>query len=128
MNQTHNSPNRAMNTGKADPARARTKDKPLGTDDIGLPADTRPDEARSPSEMRPDPARTHETNDPGRVPLEQNQQHPSDPLKPGETDEYGTRLEKVASKIVPPGHEVKDEDIFDPGRMTPDAPPVDNRS
>ncbi len=64
----------------------------------------------------------------GRVPPEENRKHPSDPLKPGDEDEYGTRLEKVLSKIEPPGREVPDHDITDPGSMTPDAPPVDNRS
>jgi len=40
---------------KADPTVVRTKDNPLGTDDIGLPAETHPDEARKPTEVNPDP-------------------------------------------------------------------------
>ncbi|HEY0844965.1 MAG TPA: hypothetical protein VGE12_06335 [Noviherbaspirillum sp.] len=43
-------------------------------------------------------------------------------------DEDNTGLERIASKIAPPGHEVSDEDLKDPGRMTPGAPPTDNRS
>lgn len=45
------------NASKADPSVVRTKDNPLGTDDIGLPADVRPEEARKPEEVRPDPAK-----------------------------------------------------------------------
>ena len=38
------------------------------------------------------------------------------------------KLERLARKIVPPSREIKDRDLTDPGRMTPDTPPVDNRS
>jgi hypothetical protein len=132
MNQTQNGPERAMKQGKGERFGPRTSDDLAATDDIGMPEDARPEGARTPRGVRPDPARTQENdNQPesrGTVPLEQNQQHPTDPLKPGEADEYGTRLEKAVSKIVPPSHEVKDEDIMDPGHQTPQAPPVDNRS
>jgi hypothetical protein len=37
-------------------------------------------------------------------------------------------LDRLAKKIDPPGQEVDDQDILDPGRMTPGAPPVDNRT
>lgn len=134
MNRTQqaNSANNATNAGKPDFRHTRTVDDPLGIDDTGLPADTRPDDARAPHKIDPDPVGPADTaahqDAAGRVPLEENQRHPSDPLKPGEEDEYGTRLEKLVSKVEPPGREVSDEDILDPGRMTPGAPPVDNRS
>jgi len=105
-----------MNQGKAN-----VRQQHVGTDD-----------ARNRSQAHPEPTAPGDTaayqDTVGRVPLEENQRHPSDPLKPGEEDEYGTRLEKAASKVEPPGREVSDDDIFDPGRMTPGAPPVDNRS
>ncbi|HEY4541724.1 MAG TPA: hypothetical protein VIG66_05045 [Noviherbaspirillum sp.] len=82
--------------------------------------------------MPPDPEITQANDNrpvsQGTVPLEENQRHPSDPLKPGEDDEYGTRLEKALSKVEPAGREVKDEDIMDPGHMTPGTRHVDNRS
>lgn len=37
-------------------------------------------------------------------------------------------VERTARRIIPPGTDVNDEDLEDPGRMTPDAPPTDNRS
>jgi hypothetical protein len=45
-----------------------------------------------------------------------------------EPDEQDTKLERIVKKIVPPSHEVTDDDLKDPGGMTPDAPPTDNRS
>lgn len=45
-----------------------------------------------------------------------------------ERSKDNTRLERIASRIDPPGREVRDEDLKDPGRMTPGAPPADNRS
>lgn len=45
-----------------------------------------------------------------------------------ERSKDNTRLENIASKIDPPGRDVSDEDLKDPGRMTPGAPPTDNRS
>ncbi|GAB3539074.1 hypothetical protein GCM10027343_05930 [Noviherbaspirillum agri] len=44
-------------TEKADPTAVRTRDNPLGTDDIGLPAEPQPDEVRKPEDVRPDPER-----------------------------------------------------------------------
>ncbi|HVL75231.1 MAG TPA: hypothetical protein VM406_04385 [Noviherbaspirillum sp.] len=132
MNQGHTGSGRDMKPGNDGRIPVRSTEDPAGVDDLGLPADARPDGTRAASEVRPDPERTQANdNEPvrtGTVPLEENQQHPSDPLKPGEADEYGTRLEKLIAYIEPPGHEVKDDDIFDPGHMTPGAPPVDNRS
>jgi hypothetical protein len=120
MNPTHEGPDRAMNQGKSDPRWQQGE------------RDLPEDEERTLSGKRSQPASPGDTaahqDTVGRVPLEENQRRPSDPLKPGEEDEYGTRLEKAASKIVPPSNEISDEDIFDPGRMTPGAPPVDNRS
>lgn len=49
------------------------------------------------------------------------------PAKPAPRHEQG-RLEKLAQKIDPPSREIPDSDMKDPGRMTPGAPPVDNRS
>lgn len=37
-------------------------------------------------------------------------------------------LERTAKKNDPPGRDASDDDLRDPGRMTPDAPPADNRS
>ena len=37
-------------------------------------------------------------------------------------------LDRLAKTIDPPGREVSNDDLSDPGRMTPDAPPVDDRS
>lgn len=129
MNQGQSNRGTTMKPGNTDPTRVRTKDRPLGTDDIGLPEDTRPDDARPLNDIRPDsPEAMARRNDPGQLSPEESRRHPSDPSRPSEDDEYATRLEKVVSKIEPPGHEVKDEDILDPGHMTPGAPPVDNRS
>lgn len=41
---------------------------------------------------------------------------------------HDSGLEGVVRKIVPPSHEVTDDDLKDPGRMTPGAPPTDNRT
>jgi hypothetical protein len=46
-----------------------------------------------------------------------------EPVKPEEG-----RLEKIAHVIDPPSSEIRDRDLNDPGRMTPGAPPTDNRS
>lgn len=43
-------------------------------------------------------------------------------------DKQEGKLEQLAKAIDPPGREVDERDLKDPGRMTPDAPPVDNRS
>ena len=40
----------------------------------------------------------------------------------------GGKLERLARKIDPPSREVSDEDLRDPGRMTPNSTPTDNRS
>jgi hypothetical protein len=42
--------------------------------------------------------------------------------------ENAVPLEGLARAIDPPGSEVGDKELKDPGRMTPGAPPVDNRS
>ncbi|NEX60538.1 hypothetical protein [Noviherbaspirillum galbum] len=39
-----------------------------------------------------------------------------------------SRLENLAKRIDPPGREVTDDDLKDPGRMTPDSTRTDNRS
>ena len=39
-----------------------------------------------------------------------------------------SRLEKIAQAIDPSGREISNQDLSDPGRMTPGAPPTDNRS
>lgn len=38
------------------------------------------------------------------------------------------RLEKIARVIDPIAPDLRDQDLSDPGRMTPGAPPTDNRS
>lgn len=43
-------------------------------------------------------------------------------------DQKDSKLERVAKQIVPPSQEVSNDDLKDPGRMTPAAPPTDNRS
>jgi hypothetical protein len=37
-------------------------------------------------------------------------------------------LERIAKTIAPPSHEVSDDELKDPGKMTPDAPPTKNKS
>lgn len=49
----------------------------------------------------------------------------NDTSKPRPED---TALERIARKIVPPSTEVDDEDLINPGKMTPGSPPADNRS
>jgi hypothetical protein len=49
------------------------------------------------------------------------------PAKPDSQLEKG-KLERLAKEIDPPSREIPDKDLKDPGRMTPDAPPADNRS
>lgn len=39
-----------------------------------------------------------------------------------------TAVERIARKIVPPSTEVSDDELSNPGKMTPEAPPTDNRS
>lgn len=43
-------------------------------------------------------------------------------------DRQDSKLERLVKHIEPPGHDVTDDDLKDPGRMTPGAPPTDNRS
>lgn len=43
-------------------------------------------------------------------------------------DRKDNALERLAKLIDPPGREVPDEDLKDPGRMTPGQNRVDNRS
>lgn len=45
-----------------------------------------------------------------------------------EPDSKDNKLERIVKQIVPPSQEVSDDDLKDPGRMTPAAPPTDNRS
>jgi hypothetical protein len=47
---------------------------------------------------------------------------------PDKHDKDDSILERAARKIAPPSNEVSDDDLKDPGRMTPGAPPTDNRS
>jgi hypothetical protein len=49
------------------------------------------------------------------------------PVKP-EPDLAKTKLGKLAQKIDPSSREISDQDLKDPGRMTPDTPPTKNRS
>lgn len=43
-------------------------------------------------------------------------------------DQNDSTLDRIARTIDPSSHEVSDDDPRDPGRMTPDSPPTDNRS
>jgi len=45
-----------------------------------------------------------------------------------EPDREDSTLERLVKHIVPPGRDVTDDDLKDPGRMTPDARPTDNRT
>ena len=45
-----------------------------------------------------------------------------------EPDPKDSKLERIAKQIVPPSQEISSDDLKDPGRMTPAAPPTDNRS
>ncbi len=66
--------------------------------------------------MKPIPTR--------RTPPKQPQRQPADQEK---TQQDG-RLERFAKKIDPSGREVDDRDLKDPGNMTPESLPTDNRS
>jgi hypothetical protein len=46
--------------------------------------------------------------------------------KPPDKDDG--KLERIAKTIDPSGKETTNEDLRDPGAMTPDAQPTDNRS
>lgn len=50
--------NQPVAPGQADSEEARTKDNPIGIDDIGLPSGIRKDEVGRLEEIRPDPAKT----------------------------------------------------------------------
>jgi hypothetical protein len=43
-------------------------------------------------------------------------------------DPKDSKLERIAEQIVPPSQEISDDDLKDPGKMTPAATPTDNRS
>lgn len=43
-------------------------------------------------------------------------------------DRQDSKLERLVKYIEPPGRDVTDDDLKDPGRMTPNSPPTDNRS
>jgi hypothetical protein len=43
-------------------------------------------------------------------------------------DREDSKLERIVKHIEPPGREATDDDLKDPGRMTPGATPTDNRS
>lgn len=50
-----------VDVGKTDPQTVRTKDNPLGIDDIGLPAGIQSDEVARLEEIRPEPDKTRKT-------------------------------------------------------------------
>jgi hypothetical protein len=43
-------------------------------------------------------------------------------------DRPDSKLERLVKHIEPPGRDVTDDDLKDPGRMTPKSTPTDNRS
>ncbi len=67
--------------------------------------------------------------------MQNKQPLPNDPQR-SDTERLDTenvkpsdgKLERIAKTIAPPSNEVDGQDLNDPGRMTPGAPPVDNRS
>ena len=52
----------------------------------------------------------------------------SDINKPQRENNDDNAVERIAKKIDPPGTEATNQDIKNPGEMTPDATPVNNRS
>lgn len=44
------------------------------------------------------------------------------------SDREGGKLERAVKHVEPPGREVTDDELKDPGRMTPGATPTENRS
>ncbi|MEC4719499.1 hypothetical protein RY831_10075 [Noviherbaspirillum sp. CPCC 100848] len=49
-----------VEVGKGDREVVRTKENPIGIDDIGLPAGIQPDEVTKLDDVRPDPAKTQQ--------------------------------------------------------------------
>lgn len=49
-----------VEVGKGDREVVRTKDNPIGIDDIGLPSGMPRDEATKPQDIQPDPAKTQQ--------------------------------------------------------------------
>lgn len=128
-------PTRGVNVAKRDHGAPRTAENSIGIDDIGLPSQTEAENARPPFEIQPEPGRSSEEHvtETEESSAEYHEEEPTGTTGTGTTpeppeEEEKTGLEKAISKVVPPSHEVKDDDILDPGHMTPGAPPVDNRS
>jgi len=55
-------------------------------------------------------------------------QKPDDRKLHGRPEKDEGNLERMAKKIDPPGKEITNEDLRNPGATTPDATPTDNRS
>lgn len=51
-----------VDVGKTDPRPVRTKDNPLGIDDIGMPAGIQKDEVSKLEEIKPDPDKSQPGN------------------------------------------------------------------
>ena len=51
-----------VDVGKTDPQPVRTKDNPLGVDDIGLPAGVQKDDVSRLEEIKPDPDKSQAGN------------------------------------------------------------------
>lgn len=49
-----------VEVGKTDPRVVRTKDNPIGIDDIGLESGIKPDEVSKLDDIKPDPEKTQE--------------------------------------------------------------------
>jgi hypothetical protein len=106
----------------ADPRFARTEDAAFGTDDIGLPEDIAADNAVRPDDIAPEPVRA------GAEPAPEQEARPDDDSRPDEPERREGRMERLVRKAEPTGHRISDDELRDPGRMTPDSPPTDNRS
>jgi len=126
-----------VETGAADPRAARTKDDALGIDDIGLPEDIKPDNGRPPGQINPGPDQERNASSttwPEQAPVAQGNsaRNPKSDRDAQDAHEkpsqHDSKLERIVRKIEPTGHEIRDDDLRDPGTMTPDAPPTDNRS
>jgi hypothetical protein len=112
--------------GEGDRTKVRTAHNPIGIDDIGLPTDSPAENARHPANIDPAPTQDEDAPSYPHKGKDEKRRMPAPSPTPEEEDK--TAVEKVMSDIVPASNELTDEDIMNPGRMTPDAPPVDNRS
>ena len=106
----------------ADPRFARTEDAAFGTDDLGLPEDIAAENAVRPDDIVPQPVQACAEPEPERG------ARPGGERRPAEAEQREGRMERLVRKAEPTGHRIRDDELRDPGAMTPDSPPTDNRS